>query len=74
MTGVQTCALPISGWLRHGILGLAVGGFLLGLTWTRLVGTTGGQIGVVLEGAGALLLVIGGVLAIAQARGANETR
>ena len=64
----------LAGWLRHGILGLAVGGFLLGMTWTRLVGGSGGQIGVVLEGAGALLLVIGGVLAIAQARGANETR
>jgi hypothetical protein len=64
----------LAGWLRHGILGLAVGGFLLGLTWTRLVGATGGQIGVVLEAAGALLLVIGGVLAIAQSHGANETR
>jgi hypothetical protein len=64
----------LAGWLRHGILGLAVGGFLLGLTWTRLVGGSGGQIGVVLEGAGALLLVIGGILAIAQERGANETR
>ncbi len=62
----------LADWLRHGILGLAVGSFILGLTWIRLVGATGGQIGVILEGTGALLLLIGGILAIVRDRGAAD--
>jgi hypothetical protein len=62
----------LADWLRFGILGLAVGAFLLGLTWSRLVGATGGQLGVVLEGAGALLLLIGGILAIVRDRGVSD--
>ena len=62
----------LADWLRHGILGLAVGSFILGLTWNRLVGATGGQIGVILEGTGALLLLIGGILAIVRDRGTTD--
>ena len=61
----------LADWLRHGILGLAVGSFILGLTWYRLAGASGGQIGVILEGTGALLLLIGGILAIVRDRGAD---
>lgn len=59
-------------WLRHGILGLAVGSFMFGIVWNRLVGSTGGQLGVILEGTGALLLLIGGILAIVRDRGAAD--
>lgn len=59
-------------WLRHGILGLAVGSFILGITWNRLVGATGGQLGVILEATGALLLLSGGILAIVRDRGAAD--
>ena len=62
----------LADWLRHGILGLAVGSFILGITWNRLVGATGGQLGVILEATGALLLLIGGILAIVRDRGAAE--
>jgi hypothetical protein len=62
----------LADWLRHGILGLTVGSFILGITWNRLVGATGGQLGVILEATGALLLLIGGILAIVRDRGAAD--
>lgn len=63
----------VAGWLRHGVLGLAVGGFVLGISWPYLVGGFGGQIGAFAEGVGAILLLIGGVLGAAPSRGSRET-
>jgi hypothetical protein len=74
VTALAILPSRLADWLRHGILGLTVGAFILGLTWSRLVGASGGQIGVVLEGAGALLLLIGGILAIVRDRGASDGR
>jgi hypothetical protein len=62
----------VAGWLRHGVLGLAVGGFVLGISWPYLAGGFGGQIGSLLEGVGAILLIIGGVLGAAPTRGSRE--
>jgi hypothetical protein len=74
VTALAILPSRLADWLRHGILGLSVGAFVLGLTWSRLVGASGGQIGVVLEGAGALLLIVGGILAIVRDRGGSEGR
>jgi hypothetical protein len=72
MTALAVLPSRLADWLRHGILGLAVGSFILGITWHRLVGATGSQLGVILEATGALLLLIGGILAIVRDRGAAD--
>ncbi|HZM72609.1 MAG TPA: hypothetical protein VFC71_04475 [Candidatus Polarisedimenticolia bacterium] len=72
VTALAVLPSRLADWLRHGMLGLAVGSFILGITWHRLVGATGSQLGVILEATGALLLLIGGILAIVRDRGAAD--
>lgn len=60
-------------WIRHGVLGLAGGGLLLGIAWPYLVGGFGGMIGSFVEGFAAFLLLSGGFLAVAPARGDRGT-
>ena len=54
---------PIPTWLRSGVVGLALGGLLVGLTWPYLVGPLGADVGIVIVALGGLALVIGGVVA-----------
>jgi hypothetical protein len=62
----------VAGWVRHGVLGLVVGGFVLGISWPYLVGGFGGRIGSLMEGVGAILLIVGGILGAAPSRGSRE--
>jgi hypothetical protein len=71
-TALSIVSNRVAAWLRHGVLGLVVGGLLLGLVWNRLFGAAGGQIGVFLEVVAAILLIAGGVLAVAPPRGGPE--
>lgn len=54
---------PVPEWLRTGVLGLALGGLLVGLTWPYLVGPLGADVGVLVTALGGLALVIGGGVA-----------
>lgn len=55
---------PLPAWLRTGLLPLTVGGVLLGLVWAYMIGPFGPAIGVWTVGLGALLFVIGGIVAL----------
>jgi hypothetical protein len=54
---------PLPSWLRTGVLGLALGGLLLGLTWPYLIGPLGADVGVLVVAIGGIALVIGGAVA-----------
>lgn len=54
---------PVPAWFRSGVLGLAIGGLLLGLTWPYLVGSLGAEVGVTVTVIGGLALVMGGGVA-----------
>jgi hypothetical protein len=60
--GVVKTTVPT--WLRTGVLGLALGGLLIGLTWPYAIGPLGADIGAMLATLGALALAIGGGLSI----------
>jgi hypothetical protein len=60
--GVVKTTVPA--WLRTGVLGLALGGLLIGLTWPYAIGPLGADIGAMLATLGGLALVIGGGLSI----------
>lgn len=59
-------------WLRTGVAGLVVGGLLLGLVWPYLLDGFGAMIGALVDAAAALLLVIGGLLAVRPQRHAED--
>jgi hypothetical protein len=54
---------PLPAWLRSGVLGLASGALVVGLTWPYLIGPLGADVGVLIAAIGALALVIGGAVA-----------
>ena len=54
---------PVPAWIRSGVLGLAIGSLLVGLTWPYLVGPLGADVGVLIVTLGGSALVIGGVVA-----------
>ncbi len=68
--GIVQTTVPI--WLRTGVLGLALGGILVGLTWPYALGPLGADIGAMLTLLGGLALVIGGGLATWSERHAGE--
>lgn len=55
----------VAAWIRTGILPVLAGGLLLGLTWPYLVGGFGGLLGTTIAAAAAILMVAGGVVALA---------
>jgi hypothetical protein len=55
-------------WVRSGVLPLLVGGVLLGLAFTYYARPFGGGTGVAVELAGAVVLVVGGLLGIGPDR------
>lgn len=64
-----TSRIPL--WARAGIPGLGVGALLLGLVWPYVVGPLGADPGAVVVTVGALVLVAGGIVAIAADRHAG---
>jgi hypothetical protein len=68
--GVVKTTVPA--WLRTGVLGLALGGLLIGLTWPYAVGPLGADIGAMLVTIGGLALVVGGGLALWSDRHAGS--
>ncbi len=73
---VVTLALAIlpnrmPAWLRTGVAGLVLGGLLLGIVWPYLMDGAS-AIGTLAEATAALLLIIGGLLAVRQERHAED--
>jgi hypothetical protein len=54
---------PIPAWLRTGVIGLAVGGLLLGLTWPYTIGPLGAEVGATITFLGGFALLVGGAVA-----------
>ena len=54
---------PVPGWIRSGVLPIAVGGLLAGLAFAYYAGPFGGGTGVAVLLAGAVLLLVGGIAA-----------
>ena len=69
--GLGVVKTTVPAWLRTGVLGLALGGLLIGLTWPYAIGPLGAAIGSVLATLGGLALMIGGGLAIWSDRHAD---
>ena len=66
---------PLPVWLRVGVPGLGLGALLLGLTWPYVFSSVlGPQLGVYAVAAGAVLLMVAGVVAIWSDRHETETR
>ena len=61
--GLGIVRTPVPAWLRSGVLGLALGSLLIGLTWPYLVGPLGADVGVIVVALGGLALVMGGGVA-----------
>ena len=64
--GVLPNRVPV--WLRSGVLGLALGGLLLGLVWPYILVLRGAGLGAIAVAVGALVLVVGGLLAVRPRR------
>jgi hypothetical protein len=64
----------IPDWIRNGVLPLAFGGLLLGIVWPYVFGGIGSQIGAMSVGLAALLLMVGGVLAVRPRRHGSADR
>jgi hypothetical protein len=58
--GILRTTIPV--WLWAGVLALALGGVLVGLTWPYQFGPLGADVGVIVVALGGLALVIGGVV------------
>jgi hypothetical protein len=56
--GIMRTSVPV--WLWAGVLALALGGLLLGLTWPYQFGPLGADVGAIVVGLGGLALIIGG--------------
>jgi hypothetical protein len=62
----------VPAWLRNGVAALGLGGLLLGIIWPYLMDGFGAMIGVLAEATGAMLLLIGGLLAARPQRHAGD--
>jgi hypothetical protein len=61
----------VPAWLRTGVAGLVLGGLLLGIVWPYLLDGAS-AIGTLAEAAAAMLLIIGGLLAVRPQRHAED--
>ena len=55
---------PIGRWLRTGVAGVALGGFVLGLAWPYVVGPLGAGPGALLAWVSGLVLFIAGIVSL----------
>lgn len=62
----------VPAWLRTGVAGLVLGALLLGITWPYLLDGFGAMIGALIETAAAMLMLIGGLLAVRPPRHAED--
>ncbi|MBI2763942.1 MAG: hypothetical protein HYX54_09380 [Chloroflexi bacterium] len=58
----------VASWVRFGVLGMIGGSLFLGLLWPYIVGDFGAEFGSIIGAAAAIVLVVGGVLSVAQER------
>jgi hypothetical protein len=70
--GLGVVKTTVPAWLRTGVLGLALGGLLIGLTWPYAIGPLGADIGAMLVTLGGLALAVGGGLALWSDRHAGH--
>jgi hypothetical protein len=68
---LQLGSSPVPGWIRSSVLPLLVGGFLAGLAFAYYARPFGGGTGVAVLLAGAVLLLVGGLLASRPGRNAT---
>jgi hypothetical protein len=61
----------VPAWIRTGVVGLVLGGLLLGIVWPYLIDGAS-AIGTLAEATAALLLIIGGLLAVRPLRHAED--
>jgi hypothetical protein len=64
-------SVPVPGWIRSSVLPLAIGGLLAGLAFAYYARPFGGGSGVAVLLAGAVLLLVGGLLASRPGRNAT---
>ena len=55
---------PIGRWLRTGVAGVALGGFVLGLAWPYVVGPFGAGPGALLAWVSGLVLFVAGIISL----------
>lgn len=67
---VVLAVLPnrVAPWVRSGVLGMIGGSLFLGVLWPYVVGDFGAEFGAIVGGVGAIVLVAGGILAVAPRR------
>jgi len=56
-------------WIRSGVLGLIGGSMFLGILWPYVAGDFGAEFGSIAGAAAAVVLIVGGVLAVAPRKG-----
>jgi hypothetical protein len=56
-------------WIRSGVLGLIGGSMFLGVLWPYVAGDFGAEFGSIAAAAAAVVLIVGGVLAVAPRKG-----
>jgi hypothetical protein len=69
---LHVASTPLPGWIRSGVLPLAIGGLLAGLAFAYYARPFGGGTGVAVLLAGAVLLLVGGLLASRPGRNATD--
>ena len=67
-------ANPVPNWIRSGVAGMILGSLSIGLTWPYLFALPGAQAGALIIAAGAVLLLLAGIAAIATDRHAGTDR
>jgi hypothetical protein len=61
---LATLENPIGRWLRTGVAGVALGGFVLGLAWPYVVGPLGAGPGALLAWVSGLVLFVAGIISL----------
>jgi hypothetical protein len=58
----------VATWIRSGVLGLIGGSLFLGILWPYVVGDFGAEFGSIVGAAAAIILAVGGIVAVAPRR------
>jgi hypothetical protein len=71
VTALAVLPNRVATWVRSGVCGMVGGGILLGVVWLYL-GSDASQIGALLSAVAAVLLIVGGIIAVAPGRAARS--